>query len=188
MAGVAPAVACLALLGLQSCGAGNASEKSTDQRKIVVDHAAVDDWKQAVAPGLTDLNSLGEIRGLIEEGAASISPCSIDSGELLRLSAGRQWTAMRPGRNAEDLHPSVTATTARGYQAITRRLVAAGWTVTDRENFLGFDLPTGLGFDTAFLQRKVDRTTLHMTLQVFDDGVQADLGYRSTKDACRLAR
>ncbi|MFL6002906.1 MAG: hypothetical protein ACJ72P_08875, partial [Nocardioides sp.] len=107
---------------------------------------------------------------------------------LFQLSAGLQWTAVRPGRNAEDRHPSVTATTARGYQAITRRLVAAGWTVDQRENFLGFDLPTGLDFDTVFMQRKVGRTTLHMTLQVFDDGVQADLGHRGANDACRLAR
>lgn len=182
------AVTWLALVCLGGCGVVDFRDPSTGEPEIVVDQAVVSEWRKAVSPGVDDLNALGGLPGLKAEGVARVTPCSIDSGELFDLTAGRQWTATRPGMDASHFDPSVTATTARGYKAIIRRLVATGWTVGDRGTGLGFDLPRGLSFDTAHLRRKVDRTTLRMTVQVFDDGVLASLGFRGSRKACRLAQ
>jgi len=174
-------------LTLAVLGAGAVMLAKVDDPEIQVNHAVVKEWEQTLAPGLADLSTLDGLPGLDDEGPAELYPCSIDSGELFDLEASRSWTAVVPGKGVDTVDPSVSLETARGFKAMIRRLVAAGWKVTTREDLQGMELPAGLSFDSVDLARDVDGTGLWVAIGVSDDGVFAHLGFDGARKACRLA-
>lgn len=151
---------------------------------IHTDQRVVKDWQTKLAPALGDLNELGDVPGLRTAEPARINPCSYDSGELFDLSAGRYWDATAPGRTDEHPPASVTPSTAHAFVNIVTRLQEAGWHVTKKGNYLGMDLPPGLTYDGVDLTKQNLGVTDTLSIQLYDDGVDAYLTFTGAQKAC----
>lgn len=147
---------------------------------VRTDRKAVAVWQRTLTPALADLNSIPAVPGLVPDGAASINRCSIDSGQLFDLSAGRSWTA--PHRAG--MKP--TLGTARGFVQIVDYLSGSGWKIVKRSTNTGSVTTANPRYDTVDLRRPLHGTTGLLTIQVFNRGVDAYLSFRGAPKACHL--
>jgi hypothetical protein len=83
-------------------------------------------------------------------------------------------------------HPpaTVTPSTAHAFLNIIHRLQGAGWRVAGRADNLNMEFPPGLTYDTIDLTRTANGVKASLSIQVFDDGLNADLNFTGSKKAC----
>lgn len=101
-AAAAMAAGLIALATLATLGVFTIQSLGDTDVTFSTDPQAVDEWETQVAPALEDLNGLGDLPGLRAADPGRVQPCSVDSGELFDVSAGRTWDAETPGPDIGD--------------------------------------------------------------------------------------
>jgi len=180
--GVAAAAGIVWLLGGDLSGSPSESD-------IQVDREAVAEWKHTLAPALDEVNDIPPFPGLTPEGPATISSCSIDSGELFDVSAGRTWDPTggnAPGDAVYDANPKPSLQTARGFVQIADHLESSGWTIVSREQNTESVTAANPDYDTVLLRRSYGGPPVFATLQVFVDGIDVYLTFAGAPRACQL--
>ncbi len=135
--------------------------------EATVDEAAMSDWKSEVSVGLSDLETVPALPGLVSSGPGTAGECTFDDLELFQPTAEKGWLEDPTNSRKDATGPSV--------DLITDHLIQRGYQVTD-ENL---DLAP-----TRVLSKHSEAPTLRVALQAFSDRVVATVEVADSPTLC----
>ena len=142
----------------------------------VEDEAALAVRRHMLQPAIVDLNAVPSPRYARPTGPAHVTGCSMDSGQLFQPWAGREWRLYGPARIRSS---RIFGSGPAGRQALTRlaeSLRDRGWTGSTEPDKVG----------AIELSRDPEGRSLGITLQVFEDGILANVGAPGLPRVCRM--